>query len=88
MGYNDGSHYSHYQEVNKGTVHGGSICGGAPKVSHLMFADDVVLFVRATNDEATIVTSSLKSCPGRKLIMLNLRYFSVQGQGWRKETRS
>ena len=33
---------------NDGKIHGASICRGAPKVSNLLFADDSLLFCRAT----------------------------------------
>ena len=44
---------------NDGKIHGASICRGAPKVSYLLFADDSLLFCRATQNEVEVVSEVL-----------------------------
>ena len=46
---------------NDGKVHGASICRGAPKVSNLLFADDSLLFYRATQNEVEVISEMLKT---------------------------
>ena len=46
---------------NDGKVHGASICRGAPKVSNLLFADDSLLFCRATQNEVEVISEMLKT---------------------------
>ena len=40
---------------NDGEIHGASICRGAPKVSNLLFADDSLLFYKATQNEVEVI---------------------------------
>ncbi|GAU23029.1 hypothetical protein TSUD_336770 [Trifolium subterraneum] len=46
--------------VARGDLHGIQICRGAPKVSHLLFADDCFLFCRSTLEETNQLMSILK----------------------------
>ena len=43
-----------------GNVHGFSLCRGGPKLTHLLFADDSLLFCRATVEECGHVLDILK----------------------------
>ena len=44
------------QVENSGTLNGVSLCSFGPKVSHMFFADDILLFVRANlTDYSTIM---------------------------------
>ncbi|CAH9117813.1 unnamed protein product [Cuscuta epithymum] len=43
----------------RGDIHGVAVCRGAPRVSHLLFADDSFLFFRATSEEAGIIKDIL-----------------------------
>ncbi|XP_074314415.1 uncharacterized protein LOC141649629 [Silene latifolia] len=54
--------------VEDNSLHGIRVVPGAPPVSHLLFADDSIFFVKATVEEADIVTSILR------------RYESASGQ--------
>jgi hypothetical protein len=45
-------------------IHGIKIAHGAPKVSHLLFADDSLLFCRANNQEATKIKKHHYKLPG------------------------
>ncbi|CAM8968303.1 unnamed protein product [Rhodiola kirilowii] len=48
-----------YQEL--GYMRGVRICRGAPIITHLMFADDCILFLKASRDVIPYVSSLLKS---------------------------
>ena len=37
-------------------IHGAKICNGAPRISHLFFADDSILFAKATVRECSVIT--------------------------------
>ncbi|XP_074299235.1 secreted RxLR effector protein 78-like [Silene latifolia] len=43
-----------------GALHGVRISTGAPPISHLLFADDSLFFVKATGEEADVVSSILR----------------------------
>ncbi|XP_074287486.1 uncharacterized protein LOC141612574 [Silene latifolia] len=43
-----------------GTLHGVRISTGAPSISHLLFADDSPFFVKATGEEADVVSDILR----------------------------
>ena len=47
-------------EVN-GDIHGFSLCRRGPKLTHLLFADDSLLFCRATEDECNKILSILET---------------------------
>ncbi|CAH9116414.1 unnamed protein product [Cuscuta europaea] len=47
-----------------GRIHGATVARGAPMISHLFFADDSLLFFRATHDEAALVKESLADYEG------------------------
>lgn len=63
-------------EVGMGKIKGISVCRGAPQISHLLFADDCIIFCRATMDEANRVSKVLKD------------YEDVSGQKLNKEKTS
>ena len=42
-----------------GKIHGAFFCRRTPKVSNLMFADDSLLFCRATQNEVEVVSEML-----------------------------
>ncbi|CAO2827157.1 unnamed protein product [Amaranthus hypochondriacus] len=46
-----------HRGVRQGNIHGVSICRGAPKLSHLFFADDNILFAKASFQECLEVAN-------------------------------
>ena len=46
---------------NKARIHGVSICRGAPKVSNLLFADDSLVYYRATRNEMETISEILQT---------------------------
>ena len=46
--------------VNDGKLHGFSLCRSGPKISHLFFANDSLLFCRARMEEVNTIQSILK----------------------------
>jgi hypothetical protein len=46
---------------NDRIIRGISICRGGPRVSHLFFADDSIIFCRATNSECTVLLQLLST---------------------------
>ena len=48
------------KEVRMGRIMGVPVCKGAPKISHLFFTDDGIIFCRATLEEANRVSQVLK----------------------------
>ena len=57
----EGFTFSLEKVENDGKVHGASICRGAPKVSNLLFADDSLLFYRATQNEVEVISEMLQT---------------------------
>ena len=47
------------QAANNGEIRGYSICRASPKITHLFFADDCLLFCRATSNECAKIQSIL-----------------------------
>ena len=45
---------------NDGRIHGVSVCRRAPKITNLMFADDSLLFCRATQGEVEVINEVLQ----------------------------
>lgn len=48
-------------EQGKGTIHGVKICRGAPIITHLLFADDCFLFIRANESDAGTMKNILET---------------------------
>jgi hypothetical protein len=49
------------REENKGLLHGIRMARSCPPISHLFFADDVILFSRAKENEARVIVKCLKT---------------------------
>lgn len=47
------------EQNRRGRLHGCSVSRRAPKVSHLLFADDSLLFCKASSEECTVLKESL-----------------------------
>ena len=47
--------------ANEGYIHGARVCRTAPRISHLFFADDSILFTRATLQECSKVADILST---------------------------
>ena len=62
---------------NDGKIHGASICRGAPKVSNLLFADDSLLFCRATQNEVEVIFGVLQTYANASGQCINLEKSSV-----------
>lgn len=45
--------------MGDGSIHGYQICQGAPVISHLLFADDTIIFCKANMDEARTIRDLL-----------------------------
>ena len=60
-----------------GKIHGASICRGAPKVSNLLFADDSLLFCRATQNEVEVISEMLQTYANASGQCINLEKSSV-----------
>ena len=58
-------------------LHGVAICRSAPKVSHLLFADDSLLFCRATQDEVKEVMDILQLYAKASGQLINLEKSSI-----------
>jgi hypothetical protein len=48
------------QQVRQQKLHELHICRRAPDISHLLFVDDTLLFMKATKDQATVITKTLR----------------------------
>ncbi|XP_021771467.1 uncharacterized protein LOC110735585 [Chenopodium quinoa] len=56
--------------ADEGLIHGVKVCHGAPRISHLFFADDSILFSRANTNECSKIANILttfESASGQKL---------------------
>ncbi|XP_030936185.1 uncharacterized protein LOC115961328 [Quercus lobata] len=47
------------REESEGLISGVSVCGGAPRISHLLFADDCIIFGKVSVDEGNRVLKVL-----------------------------
>ena len=69
----------------EGKLHGVSICRRAPSVSHLLFADDSLLFCQATHDEVRTILEVLQLYADSSGQCINMEkssvYFSIM---WRR----
>ena len=62
---------------NDGKIHGASICRGAPKVSNLLFADDSLLFCKATQNEVEVIFGMLQAYANASGQCINLEKSSI-----------
>ncbi|KAK4559009.1 hypothetical protein RGQ29_008306 [Quercus rubra] len=73
----------------EGHIHGVSICQRAPRISHLLFANDSLLFCQATKKETKEVLDILKlyaKASGQCINMeKSLVYFSSNTSSWKRE---
>ncbi|XP_021734057.1 uncharacterized protein LOC110700767 [Chenopodium quinoa] len=56
--------------ASENKIHGAKICNGAPRVSHLFFVDDSLLFARATLQECSVIADIIRKyerAPGQKV---------------------
>lgn len=58
--------------ASENTIHGVHVCKEAPRVSHLFFADDDILFVRANLDECSKVDDIIKTYERASVQKVNL----------------
>ena len=61
----------------EGNLHGVLICRRAPSVSHLLFADDSLLYCQATNDEVRTILEVLQLYAVSSGQCINMEKFSV-----------
>ena len=52
------------KEESNGYIKGVAVCRGAPRISHLLFADDSIVFCRASFEEARRVMKVLEDYEG------------------------
>ena len=62
---------------NDGKIHGASICRGASKVSNLLFADDSLLFCKATRNKVEVISKVLQTYANASRLCINLEKSSV-----------
>ena len=62
---------------NEARIHGLSICQGAPNISNLLFADDSLLFCRATKNEVETILEILQTYANASRQYINLEKSSV-----------
>jgi len=74
---------------NDAKIHGASICRGAPRVSNLLFADDSLLFCRATQNEVEAIFEILQTYAKASRQCINLEkslvYFSSNTSNCQKQ---
>lgn len=58
--FGEGLHALIQQAVDNGSITGVSLCHAGPKVTHLFFADDSLLFCRANSHECNMILELLE----------------------------
>ena len=73
----------------EGHIHGVSICQRAPRISHLLFANDSLLFCQATKKETKEVLDILKLYAKASCQCINMEkslvYFNSNTSSWKRE---
>ena len=71
------------QVVSRGEVHGIKVCRGAPEVTHLLFADDNLFFVKAVEHECLKMQNILTKYEQDSGEAINLQ-MSGKAKMWRR----
>ncbi|XP_074318065.1 uncharacterized protein LOC141654850 [Silene latifolia] len=58
--------------IENNAIHGVRIAAGAPVISHLLFADDSIFFIKATEEEADVVSGILRQYESASGQLVNL----------------
>lgn len=65
------------QREARGTFHGIGVARGAPKISHLLFADDSFIFFKANAEETVVCRDILESFAGASGQLINFEKSSL-----------
>lgn len=69
------------RKVQEKHIHGAQASRSGPEISYLFFADDILLFIRASPKGCTIIVdilNNMKQHPGKKLTMKTRKSLSVE----------